>query len=187
MPKSRIALVALVAANLLPIFAVLIWDWKVFELMGLYWAETAVIGGFNILKMLRIAGPRAIPLCVFFTVHFGGFMAGHGFFVLHMFGDESSSLWQTVSDVRWQLIALVVSHGYSYFAYFVWGDEYKARKLAKQMFVPYPRIIVMHVTIIFGTMLVMAMGSNIGPLLLLIALKIGSDIFSHRLEHKVKS
>ncbi|MDH3591518.1 MAG: DUF6498-containing protein [Planctomycetota bacterium] len=195
MSKSRLAVVALVAANLFPVLAVLFWGWSVFEILGLYWAETAVIGVFNIAKMLRIGGAKAIPLCVFFTVHFGGFMMGHGFFLMTLFGDESGPSFGGVLDrrpdigailagVKWQLLAFVLSHGYSYFAYFIAGREYEDKKLERQMFSPYGRIVVMHITIILGAGAAMQFGGSVWVLVLLIALKIGADVFAHRREHR---
>jgi len=42
----------LIAANLGLIVAVIAWDWKVFDIVFLYWVENLVIGGINVLKML---------------------------------------------------------------------------------------------------------------------------------------
>ena len=38
------SLVALVLVNLVPIAGVLFFDWRVFDLLLLYWAESVVIG-----------------------------------------------------------------------------------------------------------------------------------------------
>ncbi|MEX2580354.1 MAG: DUF6498-containing protein [Verrucomicrobiales bacterium] len=44
--------VMLIAANLVPLIGVLSWEWRVFDVVVLYWFENVVIGGINILKML---------------------------------------------------------------------------------------------------------------------------------------
>ena len=71
---------ALVAANLIPLAGALFFGWDLGTIMLLYWAESAIIGLFNIGKMIAVGGWGAIFLCVFFCVHFGGFMAGHFIF-----------------------------------------------------------------------------------------------------------
>lgn len=49
---------------------------------------------------------------------------------------------------------------------------------------PYKRIIVMHLTIIFGGFLSMMFGSALPALLLLIFLKVGTDLRGHLREHR---
>ena len=51
------------------------------------------------------------------------------------------------------------------------------------MMPPYGRIILMHVTIIFGGWLVLALGAPVMALVLLIVLKIISDVRAHDKEH----
>lgn len=43
---------ALLAANVLPLFGVLFWGWDAFVIVVLYWVENVVIGMINILKMI---------------------------------------------------------------------------------------------------------------------------------------
>ena len=86
--QTRISALALLAANALPLCGVLFWGWPLGKLMALYWAETAVIGVLNIFRMLMISPVAGLPLAVFFTIHFGGFMLGHGLFLSVMFLDD---------------------------------------------------------------------------------------------------
>jgi hypothetical protein len=51
---------------------------------------------------------------------------------------------------------------------------------------PYKRIIVMHVTIIFGGWLILLLKSPVPALILLIALKTAVDLRAHRHEHREK-
>lgn len=52
----RPSVIVLVAANLVPLAGVLLWDWRVFEVVLLYWAENLCIGAINVLKMI-VANP----------------------------------------------------------------------------------------------------------------------------------
>ena len=50
----RLALTSLglVLANLVPVYGVLVLDWRTFDVVALYWFENVVVGVFNALKML---------------------------------------------------------------------------------------------------------------------------------------
>jgi hypothetical protein len=53
----RPSVIALLLANLVPVFGVLFFHWEVFPLMFLFWSENVIVGAFNVLKML-CAAPR---------------------------------------------------------------------------------------------------------------------------------
>jgi hypothetical protein len=89
---SDISLVALVAANMIPIYGVVVFGWDAFYIVLLYWAENIVIGFYNILKIafakveppiLQIGKLFLIP---FFTLHYSAFVGGHGLFIFVLFG-----------------------------------------------------------------------------------------------------
>ena len=111
---SRYALVALIVANVMPLFGVVFFDWSAFLVMLLYWFENGITGLFNVPKIL-LAGRYApgmpaigvrrssgsgtplervlvrIPnlfLSAFFCVHYGFFWFVHGVFVFELFGNE---------------------------------------------------------------------------------------------------
>ena len=50
-PLSRFALLALIAANMVPLLGVLFAGWDLAAVMVLFWAESAVIGFYTLLKM----------------------------------------------------------------------------------------------------------------------------------------
>jgi hypothetical protein len=49
---------------------------------------------------------------------------------------------------------------------------------------PYRRLVVMHVTLIFGGKAIMALGQPIYALTLLVVLEIGIDLYAHLREHR---
>ena len=54
------------------------------------------------------------------------------------------------------------------------------------MFMPYSRIVILHVVIIFGGALTVAMGQGLAMLVLLVLIKIGFDLAAHLAEHSEK-
>src|SRR5207342_1534600 len=73
------------------------------------------------------------------------------------------------------LLAMVVSHGVSFFWNFLGRREYVGRTIKQQMTEPYQRMILLHITIIFGAWPVLLMGQPLPALLLLVVLKIVMD------------
>ncbi|NQT02211.1 MAG: hypothetical protein HQ580_09320 [Planctomycetes bacterium] len=78
--------IALLAANAIPLFGVLFLDWDAFFIVLLYWSENLVIGFYTILKIVfsAVSHPAVhlgkLILIPFFIIHYGGFTAGHGLF-----------------------------------------------------------------------------------------------------------
>lgn len=204
-----ISLAALVASNLLPIVGVLAWDWDVGSLVVLYWSENLVLGAYTLVKMLVASPLGGLASGAFFLVHYGGFCAVHGIFVLSLavgmddlqiLEDDPWPLWlvfvQLLVDVIRQTLAiappewlfafaaLAVSHGVSLVLNYFRGGEYREHTVRDLMTAPYKRIVVLHVAILGGAFGVLALGSPWPLLLLLVALKLGLDVWLHVREHR---
>ncbi|MEX2466045.1 MAG: DUF6498-containing protein [Gemmatimonadota bacterium] len=82
---SSASVLALLLANLVPLLGVLGLGWDLGEIMVLFWAESGIIGFYSLLRLCYVAGWSAIFLGPFFLAHFGGFMAGHFFFIYALF------------------------------------------------------------------------------------------------------
>ena len=76
-----------------------------------------------------------------------------------------------------------MSHGISFALNFVRRREYESETIATLMMAPYRRIIVMHLTLILGGGLVMALDTPAPALALLVVLKTLTDLRAHRREH----
>lgn len=61
--------------------------------------------------------------------------------------------------------------------------EYLGKEISTQKGQPYKRIIIMHMTIIFGGFLVMLFETTLPALMLLVLIKIAADLRSHLREH----
>ena len=169
--------------------------------MLLYWSENVIVGFYNVLRLLTcqpeekgfwIAKFFMIP---FFIVHYGVFTGVHGIFVVTLFnqgllesagGSDPEILWQTIrqSNLYVVMAALFLSHGYSFVTNYLGKGEYRRVTLNKLMIQPYGRIVLLHVTIIIGGFLMMALRSPVIGLLFFILLKIIMDLVAHLKEHK---
>jgi len=182
---------ALIVANLIPLAGVLLYDWNIGQIMLLFWAESAVIGFYTLCKMGKIGGWLLLLYGPFFVGHFGAFMAVHLLFIYGLFvGDINSNQDMAVSAVFTDFIAMTpallgffISHGISYYSNFLGRQEYRDIAIREQMFQPYKRIILMHVTIIFGGFLVLAFNTPLAALALFILLKLAADLRAHVREH----
>ncbi len=213
---SNIPLIALVIANLLPIYGVIFFGWDAFSIVLLYWAENLIIGFYNILKMavafavnpLRNLGK--LFMIPFFIIHYGGFVAVHGMFVFVLFGkDKGGSMfptgytwpcflvfvqlligiiercWTTIPrDMKFVFVSLFLSHGVSFVRNYLIAGEYKTSNQKDLMAQPYYRIVVMHIAILAGAFLTAMIGSPVGILIVLIALKTIIDVKFHLRQHR---
>ena len=191
------SLLALGLANALPIAGVLLLGWKVFPLVLLYWLENVVVGGFNVGKLL-LARPQEpaysvgkLFLIPFFIFHFGMFTLLHGVFVFALFGAKTlprfDSLAELPAAIRayhlgWGLLALVVSHGLSFYWNYFENGEYRRASLPILMIQPYARLVVLHLAVLFGGWIVLTIGSPLLALLVLVALKTAADVRAHQAE-----
>jgi hypothetical protein len=181
--SSYRALSALVLANLFPILGLIFWHWAVADIIKYFWLENVAIGLINVFK-LALAKPEAthfekLFLIPFFIVHFGGFTFGHAMAIQALFNiDLSPNLFLLA-----QLSVLFFSHFISFIDNFVLKKEYLKVTTGQQMIQPYSRIVVVHLTIIFGGMLSMAFGTPLWALAVLILIKTVIDLQTHLKEH----
>jgi len=216
---TNIPVIVLVAANILPLYGVCFLKWDAFYIILLYWSENLAIGFYNILKIAAAKVEHPVMhlgklfLIPFFTAHYGGFMAVHGFFVLAFakmaegpnvevasIGKEAWPCFfvflQLLINVirhmysiippqmKLAILALFVSHGVSFVYNYLLKGEYATAKPRELMGKPYARVVVMHFAIIAGGFLTMLFGSPVGLLIVLVIGKILLDIKLHLREHK---
>ena len=191
----------LLAANLVPLYGVFLKGWKVFPVLLLFWIENVLVGIFNVFKMLMASPAKPanwiakVFMIPFFCVHYGGFTLVHGIFVFGLFGGyftsgagfpDESSLFQAVRDYQlvWAILALLLSHAVSFIVNFIGNGEYKKATPMELMGQPYSRVVILHVTILFGGFVVMLLGSPMLALLILILIKTFIDIQAHLREHR---
>ena len=156
-------------------------------------------------------GPGSkVGLALFFLVHYGIFWIGHGVFVLVLtsfggFGRSGGGFGEPGSDLTvlpdgtiaiggaplgpdWSAVAvgaigLAISHGTSFVVNYLGRREYLHASPAQQMFAPYGRLVILHLTILFGAFISIAIGSPIGAVVVLVLLKTALDLALHVREH----
>ena len=158
----------------------------------LFWAESAVIAFYTVLKMAAVNKWIAPFASTFFLGHFGAFMAIHFLFIYHFFvrglepwGREPAAYeaLRGVFTPLWPaLLALFLSHGVSFALDFFGRGERRGAKLSILMNAPYKRVVVMQLTLIAGGGLLLALQTPVPALALLVALKIAADLWAHRSE-----
>jgi hypothetical protein len=191
--------IALIVANLIPVYGVLYLDWKVFPLILLYWLENAIIGAFTLLKMMfttRSPSPRPVGklfMILFFVGHYSSFLGLHGFFLLMLFGGDESAVggafdhaWALITTQGFAvtLLAMCASHGVSFVCNFCLGGERHRIEFPRLFVAPYGRVVVLHVFILASAFLVLGLGSSVRSVLLFVALKTVVDLIAHVREHR---
>ena len=172
--------------NLIPAVCVLFFGWSALVLLLLYWAENVVIGVVNVLKMgvTAVAGGlfgilSGLMVIPFFIIHYGGFCAGHGLFVVAVAGGafQGADPLETVKHVwadRWDYavpLAAIIVYYLGDFVRWLHAGEWKGVDVGSQMGDPYGRIIVLHIAILLGAVLVVALGQPAAAVALLAVLK----------------
>lgn len=194
-PVFRVSIGALILFNLIPLIGVLFFGWNLSAIMFLYWFENIIIGFFNVLKMAKAQGtnPRTKStignkpvtlaqksfMIFFFIVHFGLFTFGHGVFVFTFFGRDLPAF----SNLLLAILCLFASHGISYAYNFIQNEEYRRVAYQDLFPQPYKRVVIMHITIVAGAGVALALEQPTIFLVFLVILKICTDILAHKKEH----
>ena len=234
--RLKLTSATLLAANLVPLFGVLWWQWSVSSVIALYWFENIVIGVINVTRMIAFspvdgslasvvgatgerlaATPEAVrnlnvPMLAhgakllmvpFFVFHYFFFCAGHGVFVFSMFPDEDGyfaadggidmlgTLGRAIeifsTPLAFAAVVLAASHVVSFFVNYLGGAEYRRLDIRQLMMMPYGRIVVLHLTIIFGGFATMALGEPVWVVVILVLVKTIVDLKMHLKEHRTDS
>ena len=186
----------LILANLLPLLAVWKLDWKIYDLLVLYWVEIILIGVINLVRMILIA-PSGTTMGVhlwklffvpFFATHFGFFCVGIGLAIQVLFGKENFQVGDQISamlngDTRQLFWALAVSHLFSFFWNYVGQKEFRNTTVVRRMFQPYLRVIPLVLLTIGGAFLIIKLDLPIWSLYAYIGGKLLVDLIIHGVMH----
>lgn len=195
----RASSIVLILANLVPLAGVILLDWRVFDILILYWVENVVIGILNVLRMAVTRERNKWFLMPFFGFHYGLFCFGHLAAITGIFdpSGDMDAIWalffglplaEAARSPLWIAIgAIALSHLFSYFGNFIAGGEYQRTSANALMTRPYGRIVVLHVAVLLGAALIELLGAPIAMLFALIIAKTVLDLKLHAAERKIFS
>ena len=149
---------------------------------GLFW----LVHGVFVLTMPLFAGMASEPSLPHLLIEVDGQFVDGVFQPVAAPGAEMTAGFQ-VGAVVFAVIALAISHGLSYWFNYLGRREYRRASPAGQMFAPYGRLVVLHITIILGGMAIAVTGAPAATLAILVVLKTVMDIGCHLAEHRNKA
>ena len=206
-PPIGLSLIVLLIVNLVPVFGVLFLNWSPMDIVYLYWAETAVIGIFNVLKMAMSTKNKGLAAIMekgimipFFIFHFGIFILGQGVFIMqmdpsfqasnnnnlvHFYLNNLDAIYGTFYGLLLPIFLLTGSHLFSFLFNYIGKEEHKKYSASDFMMKPYGRVFVQQFLAIFGTMIVVTMtNGRVLVMLFVVAAKIIADANAHQREHR---
>ncbi len=193
----------IIAVNLLPLWGVFFQGWSIFVLFVLFWLENVVLILTNALRIL-FANPGDSGLWLqkpFLMLgncfQYGFFAAAHITGIFMVFAENDFERFNPISwkqnpieeglrviealalDI-WQVFAMMVAaHVLVFCVYYIFRGEYRNVDIEELMDKPLGRLLLLHVTLILGGAATMGLGSPVGGMLILIALKIGGELLTH--------
>jgi hypothetical protein len=192
--------VLLILVNILPILGVIFWGWNASDVIVLYWIENIIVAIYTVLRILFAQNPSYnsaiskdgkqsfksyvinIFLAIFFIFHFGIFTLVHGVFVgLFALRNSSFVLDRNLTGLLAFFLALLISHGFSFGYNYIFKGEYKKDTSVNAMIRPYPRVIILQFTLIFGGLI--SFVSSEFLIIIFILMKILFDLSLHHKYH----
>ena len=148
-------LLSIIVVNLWILINVILGRADLYNIIILYWLETAVIGFFNLLKMACLGGKQAgvgekAKYMLFFTVHYFGFVIGQGVFITVTMLDLYKPEAATRSNFLLMLLILFLSHLLEFCFNYLKKGEFRSATLNRLLFRPYGRIITQQIVILAG-------------------------------------
>jgi hypothetical protein len=184
--------IVLIAANLLPLWAVLDGAAGVGDVFVIYWFENVVVWFTTTIKILTARGATDAAtqvggnalIAAFFAFHFGMFTLVHGFFSFTL---ASLTGGFTGAPRTWLLLlaAIMASHLVSLGLNWFGQGERDVVSARRAMALPYPRMLVLHVSVLGGFFLLLGLGrpdgtmDEVAPAALLCGLKTLVDVVFH--------
>ena len=182
--------IVLIAVNL-SMIGVAVWEqWEIGVLIWIYWFQSVIIGLFQFLKIITLKNFSTSGLLVnghpveattktlwstglFFLFHYGFFHAAYLLFLLLEIPISAGSRDLIVTGA----LLFLLNHAFSFIMNY-WADTGRQQNLGRVLFIPYARIVPMHLAIIFSFMFLSGFG-----LVLFMLLKTAADTVMHIAEH----
>jgi len=187
------SLTVLVLSNLLTIVLAVVQQWDVYVLMWIYWAQSVIIGYFNVHRILGLErftssgftinnkpvkrtaeGKRQTALL--FGMHYGLFHLGYMAYLVSVSAVHGGL---PLFGMLVCIFAFYLNHRFSYH-YNREREREVIHNIGNLMAFPYVRIIPMHLMIVIGSGF---LGNNSIALVFFLLLKTIADVAMHVIEH----
>lgn len=186
----NLSLISLLISNIIVIILAIVQGWEVSTVLWVYWMQSIIIGFFQFLKILslkkfstenfKINNQPASPTtqtktftAFFFLFHYGFFHFIYAIFLFNFFTNQPL-------DFTYLFLGgfiFFLNHLFSYQHNKV-ADDQKLQNIGQLMFLPYVRIIPMHLVIIFGAFI----GQS--ALVIFLLFKTLADLVMHTFKHE---
>ncbi len=194
--KTDQSLIVLFLSNIVTIIIALWAGWQLADVMWVYWAQSVIIGFYNwrrmrALKNFSTSGftmnDRPVPeteqgkksVAGFFLLHYGIF---HVVYLVFLFKDMPLVTLINIAALVICVGVFIYNHHFSYH-YNIEQDAAGKPNLGTIMFMPYVRIVPMHLMIVVGA----NMGAESGmALLMFLGMKTVADMLMHIIEHNLR-
>jgi len=193
------SIVSLIAANLVPILGVWMFNWNVLSIIFFYWLESCIIFFFFIIKFsiglffarkykkITIGRFTFLALVWLLVISILVSLVYAQFWITYIIYDQiHGGIDKIISSINFSEIllsslSLFISHGISFFVNFIGKKEYFSA--GHSLTFPYRRVYLMYIVIIIGG-IVSATRAPIFTTTLFIIGKILVDIYTHNKEHE---
>lgn len=180
-------------ANLVPLVGILLWGWDAFNLVVLYWLEIGATAGIGLLSIallgaptdeddnsivekLLIRGQLVVGLGLVYAFLLGIYWAMiSGIANTLLSGYDQSSVWVATRAVELGVVGFVVSHLLGVGSAVLGGTDAVETNTKSMVRGSLRSLVVMHSVLAFGTFGVIALGSPLPLLVLLVAIKTAAD------------
>ncbi|MDF1812046.1 MAG: DUF6498-containing protein [Verrucomicrobiales bacterium] len=181
----------LALANMVPVIGVIVWNWSLYDVVGVYWAENLIIGAMNIPVMFMAkktenpdeTGGSKLYFILLFLLHFTLFCVVHAFFVSFLkeattfhdfFRAAPVLLVNSLKVTGLALLFLFSGHLFSFFWIYIGQRKYRETVLESRVIQPYRRVVILHILILFGAYAAALLGA---PMILILGLIVGKTTF----------
>lgn len=180
---GALALLAVVAADLLPLAGVLVLGWRTSEVVVAYWFESLAVGLWTLPKVATARGGPArgklatARLIAEFLVGYGAIAATLGWFLYLIFGHDGG--WSFLAGYLVPFAAFVVSHGVVYVQQWVRAGERDRVGPGRPLAVAIGRLVLLYGTIVCVGLLLMhgwRAGALAAGAVVLVGLKTAADV-----------
>lgn len=192
---TSLSTLTMVGANVVPAAGLLFWDWNIGDVLLLGWAEAAVIGIYALIKVAvidRLVFLLRGPFVAFAFAFILGFLLALVLMISHEVNRLVTGTYQPqdfaalARGLAPALAVFVVSHGVSFVHDFIGRGEYLNRS-SEEIGLGFFRHVMPLLLMAMTASFIVAVFGNVGVLfLIVILLKLSSEILVHLHEHRLK-